>query len=158
MQETEIILTGSFGVGKSSLFNRIIYNDFSDKYHSTIGVRINDTEITYQNAKRKIKLWDIAGEVSQSKVPTSYFLKKDIILFVIDLNRSLTFKHLSKELVYLRNLCPHSKVKVIGNKIDLVDKEQISQINKSFIPHQIDLVVSAKTEENMELFFPSILA
>jgi len=47
---------------------------------------------------------------------------------------------------------------VIGNKIDLVDKEQISQINKSFIPHQIDLVVSAKTEENMELFFPSILA
>jgi len=34
----KIILTGSFGVGKTSLFSRFVYSEFDEKYLTTIGV------------------------------------------------------------------------------------------------------------------------
>ena len=41
MLSRKVILTGSFGVGKTSLFSRFIHNTFSDKYITTIGVKVD---------------------------------------------------------------------------------------------------------------------
>jgi GTPase SAR1 family protein len=41
MISRKVILTGSFGVGKTSLFTQFIYNKFDDKYLTTIGVKVN---------------------------------------------------------------------------------------------------------------------
>ncbi len=38
MISTKVILTGSFGVGKTSLFNQFLFSKFSEKYLTTIGV------------------------------------------------------------------------------------------------------------------------
>jgi GTPase SAR1 family protein len=45
MVSKKIILTGSFGVGKTSLFNRFIYQEFNDKYLTTIGVKVNKKQV-----------------------------------------------------------------------------------------------------------------
>jgi small GTP-binding protein len=74
MISKKVILTGSFGVGKTSLFNQFIFNQFSDKYLTTIGVKVNKKVINIGGEDLSLLLWDIAGEVSQDKVPTSYFL------------------------------------------------------------------------------------
>ena len=41
MLKQKICLLGSFGVGKTSLVARFVLSLFSDKYHTTVGVKID---------------------------------------------------------------------------------------------------------------------
>ena len=82
MISKKVILTGSFGVGKTSLFNQFIHQKFSDKYLTTIGVKVNKKTVTVNNEAVSLLIWDIAGEVSPDKVPNTYFLGASGILYV----------------------------------------------------------------------------
>ena len=128
MISKKVILTGSFGVGKTSLFNQFIYETFSDKYLTTIGVKVNKKSVTVGTEEVSILLWDIAGEVSQDKVPNSYLLGAAAVFYVFDLNRPTTYKNLETDLVHLRNLLPHATIRVVGNKKDLLTDEQLQAL------------------------------
>lgn len=152
MISKKVILTGSFGVGKTSLFNQFIYNRFSDKYLTTIGIKVNKKVIHVDGKDVSILLWDIAGEVSQDKVPTPYFLGASGIIYVLDLTRPTTFKNIKEDIEQLTKILKGGVVKVIGNKKDLVTSEQIDQIQAD-LPIKMDIVTSAKTGENVEALF-----
>ena len=153
MTSKKVILTGSFGVGKTSLFNQFVFNQFSDKYLTTIGVKVNKKEIVVENQDLSLMIWDIAGEVTQNKVPNSYFLQASGIIYVYDLTRPMTLDKVNEDLDYLYNIVPNAVIKLIGNKKDLVTEEQAKQIMASSSV-VTDFVTSAKTGENVEnLFF-----
>ena len=119
MISKKVILTGSFGVGKTSLFNQIIYAKFSDKYLTTIGVKVNKKNLTVKGKELSMLLWDIAGEVAQDKVPTSYFLGASGIIYVFDLTRPSTYKNIDKDIDYLKGIVNGGIIKIVGNKSDL---------------------------------------
>ena len=153
MISKKVILTGSFGVGKTSLFNRFIHQQFSDKYLTTIGVKVNNKSIKVGDETVSMMIWDIAGEVSQDKVPTSYFLGASGIIYVMDLSRPLTFTNLEADIQFLRELLPFGTIIIVANKRDLVNVEQLDSI-KAELPRSLDYITSAKTGENVEeLFF-----
>jgi len=152
MTSKKVILTGSFGVGKTSLFNQFVYNRFNDKYLTTIGVKVNKKVITINGKEISLLLWDIAGEVNQDKVPTSYFLGASGIIYVFDLSRPLTYKNLEADINYLKDLLPGGNIKVVGNKKDLVTAEEIQAIQET-LPIPLDITTSAKTGENVEDLF-----
>ena len=149
----EVLLTGSFGVGKSSIFNRFIYDEFSSQYLGTMGVRVNEKEI--KQLETTVKLWDIAGEIHQEKVPKAYFIKKNIILYVVDISRPFTFKNIPTDLEYLKKHASESVIKVIGNKKDLLSTEELKHIKLPVTP---DWMTSAKTGENIEKLFSGVVA
>lgn len=155
MISKKVILTGNFGVGKTSLFNRFVYNRFNDKYLTTIGVKVNKKVIEVEGEEISVLLWDIAGEVSQDKVPVSYFLGAAAIIYVFDLSRPLTFKNMGADLEHLGNILPDSMMKIVGNKKDLVDDETIANIMKE-LPQKCDAVTSAKTGENIDELFHNL--
>jgi small GTP-binding protein len=155
MISKKVILTGSFGVGKSSLFKQFIFNKFDDKYITTINVVVDKKEITVDEVQVTILLWDIAGEVTQDKVPLAYFKGAHGVIYVFDLTRPQTYKNVASDLAYLRKLAPDIVVKVVGNKKDLVSLEQIQDICASLgVP--CDMTTSAKTGENVELTFEQL--
>jgi len=151
----EVLLTGSFGVGKSSIFNRYIHDDFSDKYYGTMGVRVNEKEIEDQDIT--IKLWDIAGEIHQKKVPKIYYSNKQVILYIIDLSRPFTFGNVLADIEYLKENAGPSIIKVIGNKKDLLDEEELIQLQKKELSITLDQIISAKTAENVSILFEEIM-
>ncbi len=155
MISKKVILTGSFGVGKTSLFNQFIYESFSDKYLTTIGVKVNKKSVTVGTEEVSILLWDIAGEVSQDKVPNSYLLGAAAVFYVFDLNRPTTYKNLETDLAHLRNLLPHATIRVVGNKKDLLTDEQLQALG-SEMPISWDVLTSAKTGENVESLFTQL--
>jgi GTPase SAR1 family protein len=60
----KICLIGDFGVGKTSLIRRFVDRQFSDKYLSTVGVKISRklVAINSQNTPQKkiqLLIWDI---------------------------------------------------------------------------------------------------
>ncbi len=152
MISKKVILTGSFGVGKTSLFNQFIYNKFSDKYLTTIGVKVNKKVINVDGNDLSLLLWDIAGEVSQDKVPTSYFLGASGIIYVFDLTRPATFRNIEKDIQYLNSIISGGVIKVVGNKVDLIDLQNKEEILTQ-VPYDVDILTSAKTGENVEDMF-----
>lgn len=152
MTSKKIILTGSFGVGKTSLFNQFIFSKFSDKYLTTIGVKVNKKTVDIKGEEVNLLVWDIAGEVSQDKVPTSYFLGASGIIYVFDLTRPLTYKNLGQDIDYLKQLLPGGVIKIVGNKKDLLNETMLTGVlNQVTLP--VDLTTSAKTGENVEKLF-----
>jgi small GTP-binding protein len=155
MISKKIILTGSFGVGKTSLFNKFIYNKFDDKYLTTIGVKVNKKSIEIEGKEVSLLLWDIAGEVSQDKIPNSYFLGSSGIIYVFDLTRPSTYRNIASDIEYLQKMTDGAIIKVVGNKSDLVTPDQIVEIKKD-ITNEWDIITSAKTGENVDDLFYSI--
>jgi len=155
MTSKKVILAGSFGVGKTSLFNQFIFNKFDDKYLTTIGVKVNKKVVDIDDRQLSILLWDIAGEVSQDKVPVTYFLGASGVIYVFDLSRPSTYKNIKQDIEYLNGILKGGVIKVVGNKKDLVNDEQISVI-KEELPMPFDIATSAKTGENVEQLFTEL--
>ena len=155
MISKKVILTGSFGVGKTSLFNQFLYKKFSEKYMTTIGVKVDRKQIEVDGNKVSLLLWDIAGEVSQNKVPNSYFLGASGIIYVFDLTRPSTYLNIASDIDYLTNLLPGVIIKIVGNKIDLITEEQLATISQE-LPIPYDILTSAKTGAKVEDLFYSI--
>ncbi len=155
MRSAKAVLTGSFGVGKTSLFNRFIYQTFSDAYKMTVGVRVEKKVIFSNGEQINIILWDIEGEAQQQKVPTAYFQGASSIVYVFDLARPSTYLNLQSNISYLQKIVPKATIKIIANKSDLVSKKDIQKIQAE-LPYPIDLNTSAKSGENVETLFQNI--
>ena len=155
MISKKVILTGNFGVGKTSLFNQFIFSKFSDKYLTTIGVKVNKKVMVVDDVEVSILLWDIAGEVTQDKVPNSYFLGASGIIYVYDLSRPITANNIASDLAYLNEHVKGCPVKVVGNKEDLLSAEQKDSVIKS-VTVPTDYTTSAKTGANVEQLFEDL--
>lgn len=157
MISRKVILTGSFGVGKTSLFRRFINNTFSEKYITTIGVKVDKKMVELGEQAVSILLWDIAGEVKQDKVPKSYFLGASAIIYVFDLSRPSTYKNIDADMEILKDILPDAILKIVANKVDLVNADTLDTIT-SELSFPIDVVTSAKTGENVEHLFTGLAA
>lgn len=155
MISKKIVLTGCFGVGKTSLFNRFLYQKFSEKYLTTIGVKVDKKVVEVNGNKLSLLIWDIAGEVVQEKVPQSYFLGSSAIIYVFDLTRPSTWLNIQADLDYLQNLLHGVLIKIVGNKLDLVTDGQLENMQTE-LPVPWDILTSAKTGENVEYLFQEI--
>jgi len=152
MLSKKVILTGSFGVGKTSLFERFINNKFEDKYLTTIGVKVGKKLVETEKGDLSMMIWDIAGEVAQNKVPTSYFLGTSGIIYVFDVTRPSTYGNLKEDIEYLKSINKLTTIRIVGNKKDLVTDEALESLTKE-IPLSINLFTSAKTGENVTKLF-----
>lgn len=155
MIKKKVILTGSFGVGKTSLFNQFVYSKFDEKYLTTIGVKVDKKSLTIEGEEVTLLLWDIAGEISQDKVPNSYFLQSSAIIYVFDLTRPSTYANMEFDLAHLEKMVPGVLVKVVANKKDLVSDEELENVLKE-VNKFPDVITSAKTGENVENLFVDI--
>lgn len=150
----KIILVGHFGVGKTSLVKRFVEEKFSEQYITTIGVKIDKKVVMVNEVEVKLLIWDIAGEEAQRKIPQSYRLGAHGVLYVFDLNRPSTYQHLSEEIQELQSVLPDVPVRILGNKIDLIDDALLAQLKKEItLPFD---ATSAKTGEHVEEAFVSL--
>ncbi len=150
----KVMLAGTFGVGKTSLFDRFVHGIFKEEYLTTIGVKVDSKEVQLDTGEvLKLMVWDVAGEVSQDKVPTNYFAGTNAVIYVFDLSRKMTFANLAKDLAYLKEILPEGVIKVVGNKSDLVTEGQIAEIQNEV---HVDKITSAKTGEQVEELFVEV--
>ncbi|MEO1762587.1 MAG: GTP-binding protein, partial [Cyanobacteria bacterium J06629_18] len=75
----KICLIGDFGVGKTSLIRRFVDRQFSDKYLSTVGVKISRKSVEVTDSKQgknlnlQLLIWDIEGSTKFKGISASYF-------------------------------------------------------------------------------------
>jgi small GTP-binding protein len=118
----KVIIIGDPAVGKTSLLRRIIDNTFSPKYCSSLGVDFAFKELTVEDTKIKLQIWDTAGQEKYRSLITTYYKLTNGIIIVFDLNDMNSFENiinnwLSHITSYLQE--DSTKMLILGNKLDL---------------------------------------
>ncbi len=153
----KVVILGHFGVGKTSLFRRFIDNEFSEEYKVTLGVQIKKKVVQLPDGRElSMIMWDTEGHSNTVEdTRKSYLLGSHAFIYVFDLTREDTYKNLNRDLEYLNSTYKNVITKVIGNKLDLVSKKEITKsLKEQKIP--FDCLTSAKTNENVKGFFSDL--
>jgi small GTP-binding protein len=90
MIKKKICMLGAFAVGKTSLVRRYVENLFSEKYQTTMGVKVDKKVVTVEGQTVDLILWDFAGNDDYHKIRTSYLRGTSGYLLVVDKTRSNT--------------------------------------------------------------------
>ena len=80
-------MLGATGVGKTSLVRRFVQSIYSEKYHTTIGVKIDKKAVNVEGQEVGLLLWDLQGEDGEFKIRPSFLRGAAGYLLVLDLTR-----------------------------------------------------------------------
>jgi len=160
METHKVIIVGPSAVGKTSLLNRFVHDEFILKYKMTIGVDFVTKTLEYQPSKNvKLHIWDIGGQDRFKFLHRSFYEGASGALIMFDLTRQHTFSSMKTWLSEMRSIMDKDIPKVIiGNKSDLIpeigkiidrtDAENYAKSESCFY-----METSAKTGENVEKAF-----
>jgi small GTP-binding protein len=163
----KICLLGSFGVGKTSLVRRFVYNLFDDQYLSTIGVKVSqkllpqDKEIGMQF---NFLIWDLEGFEQSSAITKNYYTGASAAIVVADLTRIDTIETLPKNIIPFKKVNPNAIVLIAGNKNDLVQNELTAKntlikiANQEDIPYYFTSALNGENVENCFITLSKLLA
>jgi small GTP-binding protein len=84
MIQKKICMLGTFAVGKTSLVQRFVQSIYSDKYHTTVGVKIDKKQVQVSAQELMLILWDIEGAEKANELRNSYLRGAAGYLLVAD--------------------------------------------------------------------------
>jgi small GTP-binding protein len=92
MISKKVCMLGGFSVGKTSLVARFVRSMFSEKYQTTIGVKIDRKTVPVAGDDVDMVLWDIYGEDDFQKIRLSYLRGAAGYVLVVDGTRAETLQ------------------------------------------------------------------
>ena len=90
MRSAKVCIIGDFAVGKTSTVARFVKNEFSEKYLTTVGVKIDTKEVETDEGPLKLVIWDVAGTDRLSDIEFAYLRGSAGIILVADGTRADT--------------------------------------------------------------------
>ncbi len=125
MIQKKICMLGATGVGKTSLVRRFVQSIYSEKYQSTIGVKVDKKSVRVGDEEVNLLLWDLQGEDEVFSIRPSFLRGASGYLIVVDLTRHETFvTAFSIQRMVEREVGPLPFL-VLFNKNDLTEQFEI---------------------------------
>jgi small GTP-binding protein len=159
MIQKKICMLGAFAVGKTSLVRRFVLSIFSDKYLTTVGVKIDKKSLRVGEVDVNLILWDLAGDDDLPRVNMCYLRGASGYLLVVDGTRRST---LDNALTLQKSVEEISGEKLpfvlLLNKRDLLNEWQFDEdIVAEFVKNGWNvLYTSAKTGHGVEEAFMTL--
>jgi small GTP-binding protein len=156
----KVCLLGDFAVGKTSLMRRFVYDLFSDKYISTIGVKVSRKTVAIPIAEDIVELtmmlWDLGGSEEFNLVRASYLRGAAGAVLVCDLTRPGTLGGIQTCADELLSTNPGARFILAANKCDLTDQRRLTQEQIEAAAANVNApyyLTSAKTGDEVETLF-----
>jgi small GTP-binding protein len=172
----KICMVGDYGVGKTSLVRQYLDRQFSDRYLSTVGVKISrktllasqtqpaagsGATVTLPPVDLQLMIWDVEGQTQFQGITPQYLEGAMGALVVADLNRPDTIDHIQGHLNLLAAVNTERVPCVIAlNKVDtLTQTPMISgAIAELYVHPQVVSIyqTSAKTGAGVDDLFEKL--
>jgi small GTP-binding protein len=151
-------MIGAFAVGKTALVEQYVRSMFSNRYLSTVGVKISKKECRVGDRDVNLVLWDMEGKDEYNEINVAYLRGAMGFFIVADgtrkdtLNTALIIRLLAMDIA---GSMPHY---LLLNKADLLPAWQVTEEDIAHLELQGVQVLktSAKTGEGGELAFSSL--
>lgn len=158
--QKKVCMLGASAVGKTSLVARFVHGTYSEKYLTTMGVKMDKKPVSVDGWDVTMVLWDMQGEDRFQKVQMSYLRGAHGYLLVADGTRRDTLDRallLQKDAESVAGVVPFA---LLINKSDLTDEWDVEDAALNDLAASGWTVVrtSAKTGDHVEETFQSLAA
>jgi len=155
MIQKKVCMLGAYAVGKTSLVSRFVKSLFSDKYHTTVGVKVDKKVVAVGEDQVNLLLWDIYGEDDFQKLRTSYLRGSSGYVLTVDGTRRETLEKAVILQSRAHEMLAGVPFVLMLNKADLVDKWEVDDSAVEDLVQQgwPTFRTSAKTGEGVEQAF-----
>lgn len=114
------MLLGNKNSGKTSIFNRYVYDEFGDT-HSTIGAYFGMKQCKIGGEPCNLAIWDTAGEEKFDSLTNFYCRNARVAMLCYDITCLSSFESLRRWITKVKSEAERDCVMIIiGNKLDLV--------------------------------------
>jgi len=155
----KILLVGEAAVGKTSLVQKFVKNQFAADYKLTVGVDILTKDVEFRSGEiATLSIWDIGAQQRFDFIRETFYKGATGALIVFDLTREATYTETKRWLSDIRQSAGNIPFALIGNKEDLlkdvgvvIDRDEA----RSFAENERSIYIetSAKTGVNVEHAF-----
>ena len=163
-EQIKILLLGEYGVGKSSIIRNYFKKDFVNDYNPTFE-ELHKKSVKVKDKTYDLVIYDILGIDDFNNKIDNMIRECQCFMIIFSITRLTSFEKVKKIKNRIFTIKKMDKVReyplvLIGNKYDLEEERQISQI---FIQNQIlnfDIKfyqVSAKNGNNIEKAFKKLI-
>ena len=158
MIQKKVCMLGGFAVGKTSLVARYVSSIFSEKYLSTVGVKVDKKVVAIDGRDVTLMLWDIYGQDDFQTVQHSQLRGMSGFLLVVDGTRRATLDTARQLRDKAREVAGDVPFVVVLNKADLADQWEIDDLAFFKLAEDGWRVIkgSAKTGEGVEHAFETL--
>jgi len=155
MIQKKVCMLGGFAVGKTSLVGRFVSSIFSEKYLSTVGVKIDKKIVSVDNRETMLMIWDIYGQDDFQTVQPTQLRGMSGYLLVVDGTRRATLEAARALYDQAKATAGDVPFVVVLNKSDLASAWEIDDVAFFKLVEQGWKVVkaSAKTGDGVEHAF-----
>jgi small GTP-binding protein len=167
----KFVLLGDIGVGKSSIMNRFMNNEFDKNISPSLGSEFHTHTFTCSRSF-KVQFWDTAGGLKHANNRQIYYLGASIFFIVYDMCDSRALKQVLNLLEEIRwkkdeelnafstEFKAGAMVCLVANKSDMKHMRQISEADGLEFAQEYNLhyfEMSAKTGQDVKASFEAAL-
>ncbi|MHA1442969.1 MAG: Rab family GTPase [Candidatus Heimdallarchaeota archaeon] len=156
----KVIIVGAGKVGKTSLTIRFAEDRFRESYLPTLGVDFLTKNLTIDEKKIKLQLWDTGGQEFVISLLPFYYTGAHGGVLVYDMTNRNSFNSLDYWLKQIRQNAGDIPLVLAGNKIDILDQRKVTEEEgRSFAESRnlLYLETSAKTGVSIPDLFDTLV-
>ena len=152
MIQKKICMVGLFGTGKTCLVQRYVHSIFSNRYLSTVGVKIDRKEVQVGDQTVKLMLWDLEGRDGVRDGNASYINGAHGVIYVVDGTRRETLDGMYEIRDTITSALGEIPSLVAINKTDLTSQWKLDQSDETGVGTRglHSFRTSAKTGDGVE--------
>ncbi len=118
LNEAKVLVVGQGGVGKTSLVNRLIHNDFDSNEGKTQGIDVHRWGIDCRGEEVRLNVWDFGGQEIMHATHQFFLTRRSLYLLVLDARQGELESRIEYWLKLIQSYGGDSPVIVVSNKSD----------------------------------------
>ena len=126
LNEAKLLLIGQGSVGKTSLINRLIRNQYNPQESQTDGLNVTTWPIEINTKEVRINVWDFGGQEIYHATHQFFLTKRSLYILACNCRTSEEENRIEYWLKLIQSFGGQSPVIIVGNKYD----EQPLDINR----------------------------
>ena len=162
-ESIKVVLLGESGVGKTSIISQFTTHTFDPHRQTSLSAQFTSKTLNFKDLGQSLKfdIWDTVGQEKYRSLAKIFYKDAKVIIFVYDITTTVSFEGLTNYWYEetKANWDGNPILAVVGNKIDLYSKQNVSNNDGKAFAEKIGAIfqlTSALSDSGITTLFENI--